>query len=102
MRVARDKAAETRERIIDAASELFRAQGFGGVAVAEIMKAANLTHGGFYGHFASKDALVEEASRRTMARAAANWQRVVANAPDKPYTALLDHYLTAKHRDEPG
>jgi len=102
MRVTREKAAETRERILDAAGELFRAQGFGGIAVAEIMKAANLTHGGFYGHFASKDDLVEEASRRTMARAAANWARVVANASDKPYAALLDHYLSAKHRDEPG
>lgn len=102
MRVTRQRAAETRERIIDSAGELFRAQGFSGVGVAEIMKAANLTHGGFYGHFASKDDLVAEASRRSMARGAANWARVVADTPDKPYAALLDHYLCARHRDEPG
>ena len=64
MRVSREKAAENRERIIDAAGALFRAKGFGGIGVADIMKAADLTHGGFYGHFASKDDLVAQASRR--------------------------------------
>ena len=73
MRVSREQAAANRERIIDAAGALFRAKGFGGIGVADIMKAADLTHGGFYGHFASKDDLVAQASRRTMARAAANW-----------------------------
>ena len=102
MKVSREKAAENRERIVDAAGALFRAKGFGGIGVADIMKAADLTHGGFYGHFASKDDLVAQASRRTTARAAAKWQRVVAAAPDQPYAALLRHYLTPRHRDEPG
>ncbi len=102
MRVSREKATETRERILDAASGLFRAKGFGGIGVADIMKAADLTHGGFYGHFASKDDLVAEASRRSMARATTNWARIVADAPDKPYAALLAHYLAPSHRDEPG
>jgi TetR/AcrR family transcriptional repressor of nem operon len=102
MRVSREKAAEHRDRIIDAAGALFRAKGFGGIGVADIMKAADLTHGGFYGHFASKDDLVGEASRRTMARAAANWTKLVEAAPDTPYTALLEHYLSPKHRDDPG
>jgi TetR/AcrR family transcriptional repressor of nem operon len=102
VRVTREKATETRERILDAASGLFRAKGFGGIGVADIMKAADLTHGGFYGHFASKDDLVAEASRRSMARAATNWARIVADAPDKPYAALLAHYLSPSHRDEPG
>ena len=78
---------------------LFRAKGFTGIGVADIMKAADLTHGGFYGHFTSKDDLVAQASRRTMARSAANWTRVVAQAHD-PYAALLQHYLTPRHRDE--
>jgi TetR/AcrR family transcriptional repressor of nem operon len=102
MRVSREKAAEHRDRIIDAAGALFRAKGFGGIGVADIMKAADLTHGGFYGHFASKDDLVGEASRRTMARAAANWTKLVEAAPDNPYAALLEHYLSPKHRDDPG
>jgi TetR/AcrR family transcriptional regulator, transcriptional repressor for nem operon len=102
MRVSREQAAANRERIIDAAASLFRAKGFTGIGVADIMQAADLTHGGFYGHFASKDDLVAQASRRTMARSAANWARVVAEAPDYPYVALLQHYLTPRHRDDPG
>jgi TetR/AcrR family transcriptional repressor of nem operon len=102
MKVSRQKAAENRERIIDAAGALFRAKGFGGIGVADLMKAADLTHGGFYGHFASKDDLVAQASRRAMARGAANWKKVVDAAPDKPYAALLGHYLSARHRDDPG
>jgi TetR/AcrR family transcriptional repressor of nem operon len=102
MRVSRERAAANRERIIDAAAALFRSRGFTGIGVADIMKAAELTHGGFYGHFASKDDLVAEASRRTMARSAAKWTRVVADAPDHPYAALLQHYLTPHHRDHPG
>jgi TetR/AcrR family transcriptional repressor of nem operon len=101
MRVSREKAAENRERIIETASALFRAKGFGGIGVADIMKAADLTHGGFYGHFDSKDDLVAEASRCAMARAATNWGNVVASAPDEPLAALLRHYLSPRHRDEP-
>jgi TetR/AcrR family transcriptional regulator, transcriptional repressor for nem operon len=102
VRVSRQKAAEHRERIIDAAGALFSEKGFDGIGVADIMKAADLTHGGFYGHFASKDDLVAQASRRAMARAAASWSKVIANASDDPYAALLKHYLTPRHRDDPG
>src|ERR1700730_6440252 len=102
MRVSRAKAAEHRDRIVDAAGALFRAKGFGGIGVADIMKAAALTHGWFYGHFASKDDLVAQASQSTMARAAANWTKLVEAAPDSPYAALLEHYLSPKHPDDPG
>ena len=102
MRVSRQKAAENRERIIDAAGALFREKGFDGIGVADIMKAAQLTHGGFYGHFASKDDLVAQASQRAMARAAMNWANVTASAPKNPYAALLDHYLSPRHRDDLG
>jgi TetR/AcrR family transcriptional repressor of nem operon len=102
MKVSREKAAEHRERIIDAAGDLFRAKGFGGIGVADIMKAADLTHGGFYGHFASKDDLVAQASRRTMDRAAANWAKVASAAPSQAYAALLRRYLSAQHRDDPA
>src|ERR1700733_6091406 len=102
MRVSRQKAAEHRERIIDAAGALFREKGFDGIGLADIMKAADLTHGGFYGHFASKDDLVAQASKRTMARAAMNWGKVVGDAKGNAYAALLDHYLSPRHRDDPG
>jgi TetR/AcrR family transcriptional regulator, transcriptional repressor for nem operon len=102
MKVSREQAALNRDRIIDAAGALFRAKGFGGVGVADIMKAADLTHGGFYGHFASKDDLVAQASKRAMGRAAENWERVVADSPRTPFAALLKHYLSDRHRDDPG
>ncbi len=102
MKVSREEAAANHERIIEVASALFRAKGFDGVGVADIMKKAELTHGGFYGHFSSKDDLAAQASRRSMERSAGKWQRVTAAAPDRPYAALLEHYLTQRHRDEPG
>jgi len=102
LRVSRQKAAEHRERIIDAASALFRERGFDGVGVADIMKAAQLTHGGFYGHFASKDDLIAQSSQRAMARAAMSWTNVTTGEAKNPYAALLAHYLSPRHRDDPG
>jgi TetR/AcrR family transcriptional repressor of nem operon len=61
MRVSREQVAENRRTIVGAASRLFRERGFEAVTVAEIMKEAGLTHGGFYGYFSSKDELIAEA-----------------------------------------
>src|SRR5882724_458040 len=68
MRVSREKAAENREKIVDVAARLFREHGFDGVGVDTIMKQAGLTHGGFYGHFGSKDDLAAEAVTRALER----------------------------------
>src|SRR5882724_3728212 len=68
MRVSREKAAENRERIVDTASRLFREKGFDGVGLDAIMKGAGLTHGGFYGHFGSKDDLAAEAVTTALER----------------------------------
>ena len=68
MRVSREKAAENRERIVEAASRLFREKGFDGAGVDAIMHAAGLTHGGFYGHFGSKDDLAAEAVTHAVGR----------------------------------
>jgi len=102
MRVSREKAAEHRDRIIEAAGALFREKGFHGIGVADIMKAADLTHGGFYGHFDSKDDLVAEACRQAMELAAATWEKTAARDPDDAFTALLTRYLSPRHRDDPG
>jgi TetR/AcrR family transcriptional regulator, transcriptional repressor for nem operon len=102
MRVSREQAAQTHDRIVDVASALFRAKGFGGVGVADIMKGAGLTHGGFYGHFGSKDDLAVEASRRALAASAARWQRIVTETRDKPYPALIENYLSARHCEDPA
>jgi TetR/AcrR family transcriptional repressor of nem operon len=102
MRVSREQAAANRDRVIDAAAELFRSKGFSGIGVADIMKAAELTHGGFYGHFASKDDLIAQASRRSMQRAAQNWKKVIAESGSDPFATLLTRYLSPRHRDDPG
>lgn len=90
MKVSREQVALNKERILDEAGRLFRAKGFEAVSVAEVMKAAGLTHGGFYGHFASKDDLIAQ----TLAH-------VLATSPGEelgldPY---LDAYLSPWHRD---
>src|SRR5215218_2291355 len=102
MRVSREQADKNREHVIDVASRLFRQRGFEGIGVADLMKEAGLTHGGFYGHFASKDDLIAEAAARALTRALANWSSVAERAPDDPLSAIADAYLTGPHRDNPG
>src|SRR5258707_367457 len=91
MRVSRDKAAENRERIVDTASRLFREKGFDGVGVDAIMNAAGLTHGGFYGHFGSKDDLAAEAVTRALERSFEKQSRHT-NLRD-----LVSEYLSERH-----
>jgi TetR/AcrR family transcriptional repressor of nem operon len=95
MKVSRETAARHRAAIVEAAARLFRERGFDGVSVAEIMRAAGLTHGGFYGHFDSKDALAAEAC----GHAFANSVRRLAEGPAGDLSAYLDSYLSDDHRD---
>jgi TetR/AcrR family transcriptional regulator, transcriptional repressor for nem operon len=94
MRVSRQKAMENRQRIVDAAARLFRNDGFDGVGVDAIMKEAKLTHGGFYGHFASKDALMAEAMAHAVDRSTA-WQERLESLPE-----LVASYLSDRHRSD--
>ena len=68
VRVTREQAAANRENILEVAGTLFRERGFDGIGVADIMKRAGLTHGGFYGHFDSKDDLAAEITARVLSR----------------------------------
>jgi TetR/AcrR family transcriptional regulator, transcriptional repressor for nem operon len=102
MRVSRERAAENRDRIIDVAGRLFRERGLDGIGVASLMKAAGLTHGGFYGHFESKEELEVEACERVLARTSETWPAMAAKDPKAPLKGFLDQYLTARHRDRPG
>ena len=79
MKVSREQAARNRERILDAAAQLFRERGFEGIGVADLMKEAGLTHGGFYGHFSSKDDLIAQASARELTRSLAHWSKLRAS-----------------------
>lgn len=95
---------EQRERshqsILESAARLVREKGISGARVAEVMKGAALTVGGFYAHFASKDALVDETLRRTGARLRDN---LFARLDEKPESdraeVILKRYLSAAHRD---
>jgi TetR/AcrR family transcriptional regulator, transcriptional repressor for nem operon len=91
MRVSREQVAENRRKILDAAGRLFRARGYDAVTVADVMKAAGLTHGGFYGHFASKDELIAETLAHVL-------------TPDTTaghdLAAFAAGYLTPGHRDD--
>jgi TetR/AcrR family transcriptional regulator, transcriptional repressor for nem operon len=102
MRVSREKAAENRERIVEAAGRLFREHGFDGVGVDAIMKAAGLTHGGFYGHFSSKEELIREASARALTNTFALLSEQAERAAGDPLAAVANSYLSSRHRDDPG
>jgi TetR/AcrR family transcriptional repressor of nem operon len=102
MRVSREKSAETRERILDVAATLFREKGFDGIGLADIMKAAGLTHGGFYKHFGSKDDLEAQATSVALATTAALWGRLIKHAAARPLSAFTGEYLSPRHRDDPG
>ena len=102
MKVSREQAAQNRERIVEAAAQLFRERGFEGIGVADLMKEAGLTHGGFYGHFSSKEDLIAEASARALTRSLALWSKLAERASGDPLSAIAGAYLTSRHRDNPG
>ena len=88
----------THERIVEAAARAIRRSGYGGTGVADIMKDAGLTHGGFYAHFASREAMLAEAADRAGAESVAAVERVAATAPPrKALQALLRAYLSKAH-----
>ena len=101
MKVSKEQMAENRARILDAAAALFRERGFAGIGVADLMKAAGLTHGGFYGHFASKEDLMARASERALAGSLGGWRRLVEQAPDEALGRIVRSYLSEAHRDHP-
>src|SRR4051812_38040811 len=102
MKVSREQAAQNRERIVETAAQLFRERGFEGIGVADLMKEAGLTHGGFYGHFSSKEDLIAEASARALAQSLALFTKVAERASADPLPAIAGAYLTSGHRDNPG
>ena len=81
-RVSRAEAQTHREQITDASARLFKERGLNGVSVADLMGAAGLTHGGFYGHFESKDALAGIAVAHAFEQSAERWHKRVGAAPD--------------------
>lgn len=92
----------THERIVAVAARAIRRSGYDGTSVADIMKEAGLTHGGFYAHFSSREAMLAEAADRAGAEAIATSARVAATAP--PAQALqhmMSAYLSKQHVENP-
>ena len=100
MKVTREQAAANREKIVEVASTLFRKHGSEGIGVADIMKAAGLTHGGFYGHFESKDDLAAEACSRALSREW--WKGAISSSMAGGLEAIVNAYLSPRHRSDPG
>jgi TetR/AcrR family transcriptional repressor of nem operon len=86
------------ERIVAVAARAIRQSGYDGTGVADIMKEAGLTHGAFYAHFASREAMLAEAAVRACAESAAVAAKVVADAPpEKAFESMLRAYLSREH-----
>src|SRR5437879_2697941 len=103
MRYSREHKQETHARIVRKASVRLREKGAHGIGVADLMKEAGLTHGGFYAHFDSREALVIEAFNYAMDRSTDRWRKLAEQTPpEKRFAAIVESYLTTIHRDDPG
>ncbi|MER7189854.1 TetR/AcrR family transcriptional regulator [Streptomyces flaveolus] len=103
-RVSQAQAEENRRRVVDSASRLFRERGTQ-VSVADLMKAAGLTHGAFYKQFDSKEALVDEATAHAFVELAQRHSAVIERYDgqrDAARRELIDTYLSVEHRDAPA
>ena len=102
MRKSREEAAQTRKRIVEAASCEFRKNGIVATGLNDLMKAAGLTHGGFYAHFASKEALVASAVAVGFEQTANRLRDGMTRRPAQPRpVAFMQAYLNEQHRDHP-
>jgi len=103
MRYSREHKIETHARIVKKASVRLREKGAHGIGVADLMKDAGLTHGGFYAHFDSREALVIEAFAYAMDRGTERWRKLAELTPvEQRFATIVESYLTPLHRDDPG
>lgn len=103
MRYTKEHKHATHDRIVRKASMRLREKGIYGVGVAELMKEAGLTHGGFYSHFQSREALMVEAVTYAMDRSMEQWRQLTLDmTPAQRLAAIADTYLSKQHRDDPA
>ena len=97
-RTAPNRKEATHDRIVEAASRAIRRSGYGGTSVPDIMRDAGLTHGGFYAHFDSREAMLAEAADRAGADSVAKLARVAStSAPHRALQKMLELYLSKEH-----
>jgi TetR/AcrR family transcriptional repressor of nem operon len=101
LRLTQEQAAQNRLLILETASRMFRLHGLDSVSVADIMKEAGFTHGGFYNHFSSKDELAAEAIGCAFAGVASDLSQRLAAVRDhqESLTSFVSQYLSPRHRD---
>jgi TetR/AcrR family transcriptional regulator, transcriptional repressor for nem operon len=102
MRQSKTEKANTHKRIVTIAAKKFREEGISGIGIADLMKKAGLTAGGFYKHFKSRDALVAEAIGSAMELWKDRIDAAAARGPRFACESLIDEYLSVAHRDDPG
>jgi TetR/AcrR family transcriptional regulator, transcriptional repressor for nem operon len=102
MRHSKAEKAKTHERIVAIASKRFREEGLAGIGIADLMKDAGLTVGGFYKHFKSRDALVAEAVGSALELWKHQVDAAASGGPPVTYESLVDEYLSEAHRNHPG
>src|SRR6201996_2272546 len=103
MRYSKEHKFQTHARIVKKASVKLREKGAHGIGVADLMKDAGLTHGGFYAHFDSREALVIEAFTHAMDRSTAKWRKLSEETPvEKRLSKIVGIYLAPDHRDDTG
>lgn len=95
MRITKERRQDNHDRIVTNASEMFRERGFDGVSVADLMEKAGMTHGGFYNHFASKEALVAEAAARGFIETSERYAGLSVHE-------VIEAYVSRAHRDARG
>jgi TetR/AcrR family transcriptional regulator, transcriptional repressor for nem operon len=101
MRYVKGHGLKTRRRIIEEASYGLRQTGADGMSVADLMKLAGLTHGGFYSHFESREALVIEAFASAMDRTVSHWLKLIDGMPvEERFSVIAGAYLCPGHRDD--
>ncbi len=94
---------KTRNHIVEKAARAFREKGFKGIGVADLMKAAGLTHGGFYAHFKSKSDLLNDALTEAFDEVVTRLDDAASlESKEKEFAALTDAYLTELHRNTPS
>ncbi|MBZ2169446.1 TetR/AcrR family transcriptional regulator [Marinobacter sp. F4216] len=100
MRVSREQAEKNRQKVLETAAREFRQCGIDGIGVAELMKSAGLTHGGFYGQFKSKDDLVTQAVGQALKENDDNWALLMRMSDDH-WEAFKHAYLSPHHQEHP-
>jgi len=98
---SRAAKAATHDRILDIAAARIRRDGINGLAIAELMKEAGLTHGGFYRHFDSREQLIAEAAQRALTQGSAWTIEAGQLGGQLGFAALIGGYLSTWHRDHP-